>query len=661
MNQEKINRDLAENTQGSSRLQKFLTDRIRSYMTASAGAMHQYWAQWEATEDIYRAWRVLDKEDNESKSKGNTPKLIIPVTYAQTQTFCSFMLSAYTQRDNFYELHGAGPEDQSTVEGIQRDLQYQLDKNTWSLTLFQAVLNACKYGFFTLKTQWTTEHENVRASREVRKEPNMFASLLGKMTGRPVLGTVVTEEYVGKMLAYEGNRISVVSPYTFYPDPNFPISEFQKGEFVGNEEEVSLTRIRSQEGKLYYGTDKIKEGFSAELWGSRKRRVGMLSSKNSSLGSGVYTIKGNAILTEVFFYCSPSEMSKKTGFDLGQEKDPVLFIATLANDDKIIRFERSGYLFQGFPYAVGEYSPDNNTFVNPGLNDTISDLQNLVTWFINSHVLNVQKVLKSRFIVDETKVRIEDIDGTSPYIRVNKSTSDIDKVIKQLSVADVTQSHIGDVNNLMSLIQLTTGINDNALGQYASGRRSATEARNVNSGAAARLQMHAKLLYEGGFCQFGRILVANTRQGRSLEVYNRILGNASQKYPFERTILAEPEQILGGYDFMPFDATLPSGRYDQASLLKEIFTMLVNNPQTIQMLQLNPVLILDHIAELLGIDNMKDFSTTSQQGQAPQPMQQLPQPQVVPDEQAMNMAQGGQPVGMMGENLIAALQQGQGQ
>jgi hypothetical protein len=530
----------------------------------------------------------------------------------------------------------------------------------WSVVLFQTVLNSCKYGFFAVKTQWSEEYESVRSVREVKQEPNVFASLFGSLTGNPAQATVITEEFIGKALAYEGNRISVISPYNFYPDPNFPISEFQKGEFVGNEEEVSLTRIRSQEGKLYYGTDKIKEGFSAELWGSRKRRVGMASHKNSNLGIGISSLKGNVILTEIFFYIIPSEVSKRTGLDLGNEKEPILFVATLANDDKIIRFERSGYLYQGFPYAVGEYSPDNNSFINPGLNDTISDLQDLVTWFINSHVLNVQKVLKSRFIVDETKVNTADLVGNDPFIRVTKATADIDKVVKQIAMMDVTQGHISDVNSIMGLIQLTTGINDNALGQYASGRRSATEARNVNSGAAARLQMHAKLLYEGGYSQLGKILIANTRQGRSQEVYNRILGEAVEKYPFEKTILSDPEQILGGYDFLPFDATLPSFRFEQASLLKEVFTMLVNNPQTIQMLQLNPLLILDHMAELLGIDNMKDFSTAAAQAGGTQPMAQLPQPEVVPDEVARQQAaNGATPVDMMGEGLMQALQQGQ--
>lgn len=655
MNQEQINNDLREHDSSSSKFQNKILTKLRAYLDASSNEMSQYWDIWESTEAVYRAWRVKDKEDYENEAQNRSAKLIVPVTYAQTQTFISFILSAFNQREYFYELRGRNSEDQRYKEGLQRDLQYQLDKQGFVLHQYNAILSACQYGFHVSKVQWTTEEELVRARRVITKEPTLMERLSSMMLGQPAQAQEIVEEIEGKVVSYEGNIITTVSPYNFLPDPNFPIAEFYKGEFCCDENEVSLARIRSQEGKLYHGTKHIEPYIGTSLWNSRKRRVGTRNASNISSDLTHYDLKGNVILDEVYFYAVPAELSKTCNLDIGKEKDPVLFIATIANDSKLIRFERSGYLHGGFPFAVGEYSPNSNSFINPGLNDMINDLQSLETWMLNSHISNVQSAIKSRFIVNENMVNMSDIEANSSKIRVNKS-GDVDKAIKQLLVTDVTQRHIGETEYIHKLIQLVTGINENALGQYATGRRSATEAHNVNAGAAARLQMHAKLLYESSFKNIGKMLIANTRQGRSQSIYEAIIGEDIDKFPFEQVILTPLDKIMGGYDFVPFDATLPSERFERANLLKEVFSMLVSNPQTIQLLNKNPLPLLEHIAELLGITNLKDFNLNAQENAlVGQPS--VPQVQVVPDEVAMQAAQTGTPVDMSGMNAIQQMMQ----
>ena len=45
-------------------------------------------------------------------------------------------------------------------------------------------------------------------------------------------------------------------------------------------------------------------------------------------------------------------------------------------------------------------------------------------------------------------------------------------------------------------MEVVTGVNANAMGQYNSGRRSASEARVVTAGAAGRMKMHGQLIWD---------------------------------------------------------------------------------------------------------------------------------------------------------------------
>lgn len=663
MDQEKINKDLAESS--SSPLQDYVLRHIRSCATFSSSAMSSYYASWDAADGIYRAWRPLDKEDNEAVRDGKTPKIIVPVTYAQVQAYLSFAMSTFMQKDNFYEVVGRGSEDQVYSEGIQRDLNYQLERTQFPLHLYYALLDSVKYGFCVLKNSWVTDKERIRTKRVVtRANPMAALNMIPGFSFKPITQTI---EEVGEVISYEGNQIENIPPFSFFPDPNHPIADFQRGSYVGHEVEKSLSSIRNLEGDLYFGTDKVKTTFASNLWNSRTRRRTASGSLTNGLNfitnsAGDIDLKGNCILTEVFFKAVPKEVTQKVGIDCGNETTSEMFVGTMANDIKVIRFERCSYLHGKFPYAIGEYSPDNNTFCNPGLCGTIQDLQEIVTWTLNSHIRSVESVIKNRFLINESFVNVADFESGKSTIRVTKA-GNFDSVVKQLDVRDVTQSNISDSEVIHQLIQLVTGINENSLGQYATGRRSATEAASVNNSAASRLKMHVTLLYTMCFEPLGRLMLSNTRQWRTPEVYANILGDDIIKYPYENTILTEAGRIAGGYDFMPYSPLLPAERQDRALILKEIFSMLVQNPATIQLLNKNPVILLDHIAELLGVRDLKRFNMQAE-GVPQQPLvgQGLasPQAQVVPDEQAQEVAsRGAQPVDLSGMDNFRGVINGQ--
>lgn len=643
MNQEAINSDLRE--RADSQLQTKVLKEVRNYMKVSSDHMSKYWANWERDDRIYRGYLVPDKDDKKANAKKEPSKLIVPMTYAQTQTAISFVFSTLIQRENLFEVQGFSPEDKMKALNIEHDLQYQVNKDKTTLKLYCWLLDMFKTGFGVVKCEWREEHADMKVQREVVTR-GLANRLFG--AGHPKISV---QEVVEEVLMYQGNMVSNVSPYSFYPDPSVPLAKFQEGLFVGHEEETSKKNLLRQEGKMYHGVKHIPNSMDKTTFEHRKRYAGRNFGEVKNFRDKSQMNIGSAediILSEMCFDVVPADWTKATGIDLGDETRPIKYIATFANDSKLIRFEPQGYLHNKFTYSLAEYSPDHNSFYNPGLASTINELQGLTNWFLNSHVLGVRKILKNRLLVDPAGVEMDDIRNDKAYIRmISSGSKNPDRVLKQLQVNDVTGNHVNDLTQINSIIQLVTGINENALGQFSSGRRSATEARNVNAGAAARLKMHAQLFWLQGLEPLAQQFLANTRQGRDENVYNMIMGELAKTHPYSEVIPADPNKIAGGYDFVPYDASLPTDKDRQARVQQDLFGSLISSPEAAQMLDIHPKPLLDHIMQLNGITNMRDFSFAANQNFTPQPT-------VVPDNE---IPPDGQPVDL-GNNLIQQLAQG---
>src|SRR5207245_1187858 len=102
--------------------------------------------------------------------------------------------------------------------------------------------------------------------------------------------------------------------------------------------------------------------------------------------------------------------------------------------------------------------------------------------------------MRGRLIVDPGGIETTSLDGDGDiYLRSNASKSGVSRWIQELKMTDVTAAHLTDAEILGKIMQTVTGVNDNIMGQYNQGRRSAQEARTVLSGAAGRMKLHGFL------------------------------------------------------------------------------------------------------------------------------------------------------------------------
>lgn len=591
-----------------SKLHDSLLERVKGLVDNSRSYMSRFYNSWEAADWVMQLNRVADDADKKAAARGEPVKQVLPFTYAQCQTFVAFFMMLFTQRDKFYEL----PKDQDRNDELgsspsldaERILARDLRKNQWSRVLYQCFLDMTRSGFCVVKTGWIEERvkETVKKTTPAAPEADLFGNVLEPNPEQ----TEETETF-----RKQQNKVMSVSPFRFFPDVRFPLSRIQDGEFCASEDEYSVARLKQMEADgMLVNTNDIPQLKEEAL--ERRRTFGYNADSNSSpLSAGITGGKGHgvAIITEVEVWLTPADLKDEDNQDtphpFGDKDKPELYLIWYANDQVILRAEPMNYPHNQFCYDVGEFSADSVRVVNESLAEMTFPLQEVATWFLNSHVTSVRKNIDNKLVVDPTGIEIQDLIDRKPVIRLKPGMgrTGVDNFIKQLNVTDVTQRHVQDVQVLWQFMQISTGINDNALGQYNGGRRSASESRTVNAGAASRLKTIAQVLWDTLFVPLGEKMMANHRRNLTLEEFARIVGIA----PTEAQ--ARFDEFRDNYvEFEPFDGTAPSEKGYIAQSMQDLLLGLLANPQTVMLLSQEPFRsLVAEIADLRGIRSPERF------------------------------------------------------
>ena len=581
---------------------KGLLKHVKGLVDQSRQHMGHYYSIWDHNDEVYQGVKSADKSDGEARNRGEPEKMIVPLTYAQIQTYIAFCVSLYTQRQRVFELVGTGEEDHKAAKVGEALIDRDLTWNVFPVRLYQSQLDIARYGVGIVKIGWIRDVQMVEKAVEM-PPPTLF--------GIPI-GMARTEMVKEEVARYLGNKLINVSPYNFFPDVRLPLCRFQEGEFVASEDVYTQTQLRRMErnGEIA-GVEWIKPQATTNTM-SVSRRLSRRSDRQPMTVSketvGNSKSAGVSVLTEVQVSLVPKEFLIDDK-PIGEEDYPVKWNIWYVNDNRVVKAEPMGYTHDQYTYAVGEYSPDIQNLVNPGLADNVDKLQDVVSWLINSHITNVRKVIGDKLIVDPSGVEMKDLTERRPVIRLrpDAARTGVDKWVKQLQVVDVTATHMRDAQELHSLVQLTSGINDNALGQYHIGRRSATEARNVNSATAARLKIGALMLFRQMYEPMARQMLSNHQQGLDLPTFIKVMGELGDPTAYMRFTKVTRTDLIGNYDFEVFDGTTASERSVQAQALQDFLTEYLKNPALIPLLMYDPQKLVEEWLELRGIRNPKRF------------------------------------------------------
>lgn len=600
----------------------------------SRSQMSRRYCDWDRQDEVYRGVRSFDRDDMEQAIKGKPVKMVMPNTFAQVMTFSSFLFLMFNQNRTFFELTPSGDEDygfkqRDCEEILERDLRH----NKWNTMLFQHLLDIGRFGPAILECSWTR-----KITRAYVEGQPIVANYQGVET------QVRTGSEWREYIKYEGNLVRAVSPYRFLPDTRFPLVDFQKGEFCAAEEEYSIAALRGlmAAGEVA-GVDKI-QAFGpnwSQLRGGETRTTLDTSrgnDRNSLFLHGPSQSEGTVLVTKMQIWLVPAHFMLDESKKLGPEEFPVLYHLWYANDNRIIRCEPAGWWHNEFGWSVSQFTPDMHHTVSHGLADLIYRLQDVITWHINSRITDVRRNMRGRLVVDPQGVDTASLDGEGDiYLRHSASKSGVDRWIKQLNTQDTTQGHMGDAETLSKFMQVITGVNDNLMGQYNSGRRSAQEARTVLGGAAGRMKLHGHLIWDTGLGPLGRMMLSNSRQSLSMPEFVKAIGTGQADEIQRRydQFKGTPEEVITGDDYMTFDSTLASEKGFMAQSLQDLLVSIISvDPMAAQKIGdgMDPVKLAEEIQYLRGSGNIKRFRYTEQE------MQQIQQQRQQQEEAAKHPA-----------------------
>lgn len=584
---------------GSDLHRKVLTYLLER-LNFSEKNMAGFYARWQAQEKRVQAyvdladWEQTLKDLNDSGKPAAAVSITVPYSFATIQTIVTYLIQTFAGRKPMFQI---GSHKKETMEGAQMlelVLQYNADNTRLIKQLFQYLFDGQLYGLGIIRTQWKNE----------TKKRTVWIPPEGDPTGK------MQKQRIDK-LVYSGNECEAIDPFMFFPDPRVPMIEVnRKGEFCFWRSYMGVHALKKND--IFTWVDAIgemrNEPTDNEDTSARGIRIGGLSTpmeadQNTAFGGKDY-VQVDQGTVEII----PAELG------LGTSEKPEKWIFTLGNKMQIIQAEPFDTDHDMHPVAVIEPYSLGYGFGQPSLADFTGDIQDMLSFLVNSHMDNTKTALNNMFIVDPQMVELQDLKepGAGKLIRLKKAAQgrSVRDVIQQLPVSDVTRGHIKDFELFMGMGDSLSAVSDNLRGQQDSGgRKTATEIRTSGEAGASRLSSLTRKISSQGMVDMTEQMVLNIQQYLEDDFYLDIVGEQGLEKHFRNLgqdgqVQVRPEFMVGDFHYPVHDGTLPMDRVAMLDVWKEIFIGVLQDPTGELRQTFSITKIFKHLADLGGAKNL---------------------------------------------------------
>ncbi len=597
-----------------SLLHRVLLDYAMSRIKSSERYWTQRHAAWRESENLHRAFRVPDKSDQQTAADPDTEgvtKIVVPYSYAVTQSMLAFFMTVFTDRKPLVPVEGYGST--APRAGIYHEelLQQQFDlmPRKGVLVMLQQLFDSCRYGVGIIKNAW-----GIREWPEVRR---IVQPVLNPVTGQLRFTHELVEQNV---TAYEGNVTENVLPFHWFPDPRRTMGAFQEGEFCGHTMLRSETELRQRQAEgVYAGVEHIPRGQSADtdLRASAQSDLARtLDMSNLAFQSDFYG-RPYVQVHELWSYFDPEllqapEALQWRSTEPVRKGTPKLWVFTIANRRRVIRAEPAMLPGRAFPFTALELNYDIHSPANMGLIETFRGLQYILSWLFNSRMRNVRKTLNNELVLDPSQLEVEDYMRPNPagILRLSKAAqgqqTDLRTVVQPLPVVDVTAGHHTDARVVTDLIEQITGANRLIMGVSNPGRRAATEVQGQLSLASGRMKLLALLASSQAFEPWCHQMTLNNQTFIQEPMTMRLRPEYAQIMG-EEVVQVTPELLQGQFRFPFLEAGMPTDRQFEANIWREVMALGMQNPQGAMALGLRLDTVFRRLLRIMGVKNLADF------------------------------------------------------
>lgn len=618
----------------NSQMHRDIVNMARRTIMASEEALSSRHEKWRRSERTYRLYVdptevQLDVVGDEANLLYTNPSsIVVPLSYALTQTLVSFWVNMFTDAKPYFMIDPADMNSQGAAKAQELLLTYQLERQAWVAVLHQWILDACRYGLGVVSVGWDV----IQAIQTIRRTYYL-----------PTLQGLIPFPLSEKrpVLEYEGNVLENVDPFIWRPDHRWPMVKFQRGSFCGELLWRSYNHLKSKAMDGYYSNIGEIPRYTQEHMRENASDRDRIMQTNSRYGFSYNDLdSGLVMLEQLIIDTEPQKMGLPPG--------PLeRYVITLANRSVVIRVDPYEYDHHHFPYAVLESSLDMHSLVNPSLIEIMEPISQHITWFFNSMQENARKSLNDRLIVDPSMLNMDDFynPGAGKTIRLAKEYWGVPNASKgavfQLDVQDISSKNMDHVMALTDLLHKISAANETLQGQVVNEERTATEISSATQQGSARLRTQARLFSATGLQPLARQMVQNNMQFMSQPAYLKIVGNLEQSWQGSGTLAnngmgvqVTPEDIQGLFQFPVNDAAMPLDPVRYARTWVQIMQMSMQNDVLYQ--RINHLAVWGETLKSMGIPDPSRFLIP------------MPNMQIMPDQMIQQQQQAGNIVPITG-------------
>lgn len=555
---------------------------------------------------IYKKKNKNDHAKVVKKKKGESDysEIIIPQSYALMVSAHTYLCNVFLQRDPVWSVQGIQDEGQLKELAVETYLRYQHTSGGHARAEMIWLLDPCRYGVGIIGNYWENETKVVTALEEVPKE----------VDGVIVEGEFEKQFRRREVPGYEGSRLYNVYPKDFIFDPRVPMGRLQDMEFCGRNTTISMSEALARSAKgTWFNVDEAISRVSKnsdsrdfnddvdrtldELTGaaSTDKSNKILSAPSKGKSSGLLDIE------ELSITIIPSH------WGIADSDYPEKWHFTIAQKSVIVCAYPFGTLHQEHPMHVLEMELDGYRQDSRSLMEVTEPLNDVLNWQFNSHMFNRRAAMNNQFVYDPMRVEERDLRSreAGKLIRLKATAygTDVRSAIHQLPVSDVTASNVHDAQQVISMMQKQTGINEDVSGgSSTSSRRSATEFNATTGFSMGRLSRDAYWMAITGWRSLGLHLISDSQQFYTSVKKMKIAGYTGIS---EELVEVSPETIAGRFDVVAVDGTLPVSKLQQANFWKEALMGLSSVPEIAANYRLEDMFA--HMSRLGGLAAISKF------------------------------------------------------
>jgi hypothetical protein len=563
----------------------------------SAKVVSQRYDAWRKAENTHLAYVDYSEKDEENKKLYPFARsIVVPYTYAILQTRLTYFFLAMFAKNPLVPMSGTGPMDVMPAKVMEVINNYQLGETSGTTVGYNWMQDAERYGVGIIKNVYHEVNEN----RLVKKKaPIVFMGITLKEIEKWVTERVTT---------YSGNIPINISPYSFFPDPNFPVSQMKLSSYCGHKIPRTYNWLLNREKDQEYFNIKYLDKAPKNTEEDGKSGIESNLPKIIGVETTATDNPDSHSLYELWINLIP----KKYG--LSKEEYPQDWLITVADKNIVVKCEPSQYREK--PFYVIEPNTDHSSTFNLGTVELIKGLNDTLSWLFNSHMDNVRKVINDVLIIDPSMIDARDLLSGSPgkIVRMKEDFWGMGRIgdsYQQLKVSDITRSHFTDSKVIIDLIQRVTAATDNIMGMTEEVKRTATETSSTINLATSRLKLIARLYATNGLVPFYKAMTFNNQsfldESRYYKITDEMVSELGQQADLikNRLLVKSPDDIYGNFDFGYPNIDLSIDKVGMARVWSEIFGQVAQNQLLQQKFDL--VQIFSHMIFNLGITNISDF------------------------------------------------------